>query len=214
MPPLRAALPAPLGPAEAALPPRERQVGGRPYLLLGHGLRRRDGADWYTIALYVDEVGARRAFPALVARVGGRSHDKLVASDKVPPFLVWGDFGKLAVLRLESDLPAASLRAAFEEGLGSLRVDGRPPELRERVSAFLSLLSRDLHRGDQIELATSAGGTVEVTIAGERKEAATDARLARGLWQIWLGEKPISLELRRALIDRVEHLGGEPPAAR
>ena len=184
-----------------------RFVDKRPYFLLGAGVRRKPAADLYAIALYVDEVGARRAFPALASRAGGRTRDKLLGGDKAPPFVVWGDFGKLAVVRLERDLPLAELRGIFEEGLEAQLGERAPPELRQRAQALLAIFERDGRRGDVIEISTTPGGLVTVRLGEVRREVATDARLARALWEIWLGARPVQVDLRRALIDRIDQLG-------
>jgi hypothetical protein len=197
-------------PSPRAPPPRledRRDVDGRPYLLLGSGARRSGGEAVYSIALYVDETGARRAFPALASRAGGRGHEKLVGGDKAPTFVVWGDFGKLALLRLERDATAAEIRALFDEGTAGLRGDRAGEDARERVRGFLALFDRDLKRGDVIELHTAPSGALAVRFGDERRAAGPDARLCRALWEIWLGGRPISTELRRALVDRIDQLG-------
>lgn len=187
--------------------PAARLLDRRPFALLGEGVRRKDDIDRYRIALYVDEVGARRAFPALATRAGGRTREKLLGGDKAPPFVVWGDFGKLAVIELLRDAPAAEVRAVLEEGLEAVLSDKAPPELRERARALVALLDRDLPRGAVVELLTTAGGAIDVRVGGTQRRAAIDARLSRALWEIWLGGRPVQVDLRRALVDRVDRLG-------
>ena len=188
-------------------PESVRVLDRRPYILLGHGVRRGPGLDLYMIALYVDEVGARRAFPALASRAGGRSREKLLGGDRAPPFVVWGDFEKLAVVRLLRDAPSVEVCGILQEGLEALLSDRAAPELRDRARALLALFDRDLRRGDTFELHTSPSGLLEVRVGQARHAVATDARLARAVWEIWLGGRPVQLDLRRALIDRVELLG-------
>ena len=196
----------PASPFGAPLPP-QRVVDRRPYLLLGSGVRRKPPDALYGIALYVDEIGARRAFPALASRAGGRGRDKLLGGDKSPPFVVWGDFGKLAVVRLLRDAPLAEVRGIFEEGLESQLSERASPELRERAQALIAAFDRDLKRGEAFELRTTPGGLIEVHFGEVHRQIATDARLARALWETWLGGRPVQLDLRRALIDRVDLLG-------
>lgn len=205
--PVASAVAAPPAAATAA-PPLVRSIDRRPYTLLGSGVRRRGDSDLYRITLYVDEVGARRAFPALAARAGGRSRDKLLGGDKAPPFVVWGDFGKLAVVQLLRDASAAEVQSIVEEGLEGVLADKAPPELRERARDLVKLVAADMKRGAVFELHTSPGGVVDVRRPGARRAvAATDARLARALWEIWLGSRPVQVDLRRALVDRVDLLG-------
>src|SRR5262249_32653023 len=90
-------------------------VDGRPYVLLGVGVRRKFVVKVYAMALYVDEAEARHAFPALATRAGGRDHAKLVAGDHAQSFVLWGTFGKLARLHFVRDVEVKKIREAFEE---------------------------------------------------------------------------------------------------
>ncbi len=184
-----------------------RQMGGKTWLLLGAGARKPPSGSPYVLALWVEQELAHRAFPALAAKAKGRTRDKLVGGDRAPTFVVWGDFEKLGELRFPDGATAEQARAVFEEGLQPLLEGKMPPELKDRVRAFLALFDRDLKPGETILLHTSHGGAIELEIAGEKREAPTDARLQRGIWEIWLGGRPVSNELRRALIDRIEILG-------
>src|SRR5436190_1333141 len=74
-----------------------RTVQARPYLLLGAGVRRKPVDKLYAMGLYVEEAGARRAFPALAIKAGGRTRDKLLSGDRSQAFVIWGDFGKVGV---------------------------------------------------------------------------------------------------------------------
>src|SRR5690349_7348381 len=67
-------------PTVAAFAPT-RVVDGRTFVLTGEGVHRTGGVAQYAMALYVDELDARRAFPALVARAGGRARAQLLAGD-------------------------------------------------------------------------------------------------------------------------------------
>lgn len=185
----------------------ERQLGGKTFLLLGAGARKPNTGSNYTIALWVEQELAHRAFPALAAKAKGRTRDKLVGGDRAPTFVVWGDFEKHAEIRFAESTSAESVRAAFEEGLQPLLGEKTPPELKDRIRTFLSQFDRDLGPNDRIVIHTMPGGESELVIAGQKREVPTDARLQRGIWEIWLGGRPVSNELRRALVDRIEVLG-------
>jgi hypothetical protein len=61
--------------------------------------------------------------------------------------------------------------------------------------------------GDQIVLRTSADGRIDLAIGGEAKGSVQNTKLARALWGIWLGAKPISKDLRTDLVNRIDALG-------
>ena len=39
------------------------------------------------------------------------------------------------------------------------------------------------------------------------KQAPPSPKLERALWSVWLGTKPVSIDLRRALLERLDTLG-------
>ena len=44
-------------------------------------------------------------------------------------------------------------------------------------------------------------------MAGAQKSGPHNPRLARAMWGIWLGGKPISTDMRKSLIDRIDQFG-------
>jgi hypothetical protein len=169
-----------------------RVVGGRTLVLLGSGEKVGD----YAMALYVDEVDARRAFPALAARAGGKARARLLASDHSQTFVVWGHFTKVAVLRMLRDVPGATLRGWFQEGIPDFKAE-----------TFFDLFNHDLKKDSELVLRTFDDGRIEVELAGEKKDGPQSAKLARSLWKMWLDNKPPVPELRRALVDKIDLLG-------
>src|SRR6185369_15513928 len=133
-------------------------VDGRPYVLTGLGVRKKFMVKVYAMALYIDEAEGRHAFPALVTRAGGRDHAKLVSGDHSQSFVMWGTFGKMAILRFVRDVDAAKIRGAFEEGLEDELSDKAPPEMKQAAQQFLGLFDKDLKSGDEIVIRTSADG--------------------------------------------------------
>jgi hypothetical protein len=175
----------------------QRSADGRPLIRVGSGSRAVDGAKVYDMALWVDEQDARRAFPALVMRAGGRDRARLMRGDHAPAFLVWGRFTKQAVLKFARATPAKELRAelapAFEGIAGS--------------EAVLDLFG-DAASGDEWVLTTGDNGQVELAGPGAPpKKVVTSPKLVRALWSAWLGPKVDAPELRQALIGRIDILG-------
>jgi hypothetical protein len=183
------------------------QVDGRPFVLVGAGVRKKVLVKVYAMALYVDEADGRHAFPALVSRAGGRDHAKLVSSDHAQSFVMWGTFGKLGILHFVRDVDAEKIRSAFAEGLEEEMGDKAPVDRKQAAEQFLALFDKDMKEGQDIKVRTSADGKIEVEIAGQKKQAPQSPKLARAVWGIWLGAKPISTDLRRALVERIDVLG-------
>ena len=182
-------------------------LGGRPYVLLGAGVRKKFLVKVYAMALYVEEADARHAFPALVSRAGGHDHAKLTSADHAQSFEMWGTFGKHAVLHFVRDVDAAKIRDAFAEGLEDELSEKAPADLKQATQQFLDLFDQDLKNGQEIVIHTGADGKIDVTLPGGIKHGPESGKLARSVWGIWLGQKPISADLRRALVERIDVLG-------
>jgi hypothetical protein len=188
-----------------------RTVDGRPFALLGTGVRKKIGFKVYAMALYVDETDGRRAFPALAMRAGGRDRSRLINGDHAQSFVIWGQFAKLGVMRFVRNVGGEKIRDGFKEGLEDELAGKGGPELQKAAEAFVALFGdRELKVADEIHLLTGGDGKVQVEIAGERKDGPQSPKLVRAVWNIWLGAKPISTDLRKGLIERVDVLGRAP----
>lgn len=185
----------------------ERLVDGRPYLLLGTGVRSKFGFKVYAMALYVDAAQARSAFPELVARAGGRDRAHLMAGNQAQTFVAGGPFGKLAVMHFMRDVGADKIRESFEDALKAERSDKAPADVRTAAQQFIGLFDRELKKGQEIILKTSPDGRIEVEIAGQKKAGPQNPRLLQAVWNIWLGPHTISNDLRRGLVERIDQLG-------
>jgi Chalcone isomerase-like len=185
----------------------ERTVGGHKLMLFGTGVRKKFVVKVYAMALYGDEEEARRNFPALVARAGGKSRAALLGSDHAQTFLIWGAFTKLGVLHFVRDVGAEKIRDAFKEGLEEELSEKAAPELRKAAETFLAMFDKDLKDGSEILIRTDGDGHVRVEIAGDKKDGPSNPKLARAIWAVWLGAKPISPDMRKSLVDRIDQLG-------
>jgi Chalcone isomerase-like len=171
-------------------------VDGRPLVLVGQGTRVLDGDKLYDMQMWIDEEDGRRAFPALAMRAGGRDHARLVRGDHAAAFLVWGRFTKQAVFKFARAVPAAKMRedvkSALEEIAGG--------------EALLAMIG-DAAAGDEWVLTTRDNGQIELKMEEQKKTAPQSPKLERALWNVWLGQKPLSVDLRRQLIEKIDQLG-------
>jgi hypothetical protein len=196
-----------LAPAEELDFAPTRTVEGRSFAITGAGLRKKGDETQYEMALYVDELDARRAFPALAMRAGGRSRAKLLSGEHAQSFVLWGHFGKLAEIRFLQPVSAEALRGEVKEALDEELGEKVSPELRKLADALLSLFDQDVAPGQTMLLRTDDAGHLDLEIAGHRKAGPQSPKLVRAVWSVWLGTKPVSKELSRALVDKLELLG-------
>ena len=188
-----------LGTAGAKVP-AARSVGGRPLTLVGQGARVKDGEKLYDMQMWIDEEDARRAFPALAMRAGGRDKARLVRGDHGPAFLVWGRFTKQAVFKFARAVPAATMQGDVNSALEELKGS----------SEVAALFAVDADAGDEWVLTTKDNGEIELRTGDDkddRKEGPQSPKLERALWNVWLGSRPLSVELRRQLIEKIDQLG-------
>jgi tetratricopeptide (TPR) repeat protein len=181
-------------------------VDGVPYTLIGAGARKVFGFKVYAMGLYLEDEPARTAFPALAARAGGSDHDSLAHGDLAHQYVVLGDFGKSALLHFVRNVSGKETRDAYREALGDDVGPRAPTELKRDAEAFLALFD-DIKDGEDLVIRTTAQGQVIVEEHGKKKLGPTNARLAHDIWDIWLGPKPISSDLKKGMLDRIDTLG-------
>jgi hypothetical protein len=188
-----------IGVASAA-PKTGRTIDGRPLVLVGQGARVKDGDKLYDMQMWIDEEDGRRAFPALAMRAGGRDKARIVRGEHAPAFLVWGRFTKQAVLKFARAVPAATMRDDLKSALADVK----------GADAVLAMFAEDADAGDEWVLTTRDNGEIELRTGDDkddRKAGPQSPKLQRALWDVWLGAKPLSVELRRQLIEKINLLG-------
>jgi tetratricopeptide (TPR) repeat protein len=181
-------------------------VDGKPYTLLGAGARKVYGFKVYAMGLYVEDEPARAGFPKLAATAGGSDHDTLVRGDLVNRWLVDAEFGKVAVLHFVRDVKGKDTRDSYKEALGDDATGKASAEVRAAVDQFLGLFD-DIKDGENLTIRTMADGQILVEQGGKRKMGPKNIRLSHDIWDIWMGSKPISADLKAKLVDRVDTLG-------
>lgn len=184
-------------------------IGGVNYSLLGVGLRSRQGGkepkmNLYAMALYVDHAGAKIPFPALYGKAPTRA--MMMAESRAQNFVLWGRFGKLGVLRFLQPFDKADLVAELRTGLADLLTDKAPEEMRRDVEKFLALFSKDWKPGEELRIQTDETGRIDVQIDGVKRPGPHNPKLARHIWEIWLGSHGLSKEMRQTLVDKIDTL--------
>lgn len=181
-------------------------IDGKPYTLIGAGARRVYGFKVYAMGLYLEDEPARRAFPELAAKAGGSDHDTLARGDLAHEFVVLGDFGKAALLHFVRNVSGKETRDAYRDCLADDVGARAPADLKRDTEQFLSLFD-DIKDGENLMIRTTAQGQVIVEAHGQKRVGPTNPRLAHDIWDIWLGQKPISSDLKKSMLDRIDTLG-------
>ena len=106
------------------------------------------------------------------------------------PYLVWRD----------RFLGLGRRQAAGRHGYADALAEGDG-------EGFLAMFD-DVKDGDELWIRTTGNGQVFVEASGKkRKMSPTSKRLEHDIWDIWLGGKPISTDLKKSVLDRIDTLG-------
>lgn len=100
---------------------------------------------------------------------------------------------------LHSKVEKEKIIEAFSEGLANNSPDliGSP-----EVKKFLSLFTADFNRGDVVDLALGADGSVSASQNGKSLGNIPSTRLARGVLAIYLGDKPADDSLKKGMLGK------------
>jgi hypothetical protein len=190
--------------------PAARMVDRRPLVMVGKGARVKDGNKLYDMEMWIDDEDGRRAFPALAMRAQGRDKKHLRSGDHGPKFLVWGRFTKQAVFKFARAVPAATMRKEIEEIKAQLEEMKDTDEEMKGADQVVALFAADAGAGGEWVLTTRDNGEIALRIGegeGDGKQGPQSPKLQRALWDVWLGPKPLSTELRQHLIENLNTLG-------
>lgn len=154
--------------------------------LLGVGLRTKTmlKVKVYAIGLYVADA-------ALAGPLKGKA-----ASPDLYHELVAGDFPKKVVMKFVRDVSTSQIRDAFHESLGNAG-----PKADEWINYF-----GEIRSGQEIVISWLPGTGLQTKVAGVDKPAINDKAFASSVFGIWLGDKPIQDDLKKALVSRAVEL--------
>lgn len=156
--------------------PDEVRVGGQLLVLNGAGIREKFFFDIYLAALYLP----------------GRESDarQILQSDRP-----W----RMIMHFVYSEVKSGKLADGWQDGFEANLEAGELQALQARLDHFKSLFP-DMRRGEEVVLDYFPGKGVQVLIKGEAKGTIGGSDFARALLSVWLGEKPVTGDLKRALL--------------
>jgi hypothetical protein len=111
--------------------------------------------------------------------------------------LVQGDFPKQVTMRFLRDLDAGKIQEAMREALAGAD--------KARVDTFVSYFPA-ITSGQECVLRWAPGGTLETVMAGTPKPPIADKGFASAVFAIWLGDKPVQEDLKKAIVSRAGEL--------
>lgn len=158
--------------------------------LLGVGLRTKSflKVQVYALGLYV----ADSALSGALAVHKGKTDTPAFYHD-----LVAGDFPKQITMKFLRDLSSSQIQEAMREALAGAD--------KARVDTFVSYFPA-IQSGQECLLKWAPGGTLETVMAGQARPPIADKAFASAVFAIWLGERPIQDDLKKAVVSRAGEL--------
>lgn len=165
----------------------------------GAGVRTKFVVKVYAGALYLDEAGAGQALSSfkgstLQAAQGSAAFHGAIVKASIP---------KAIVMKFARAVGKDKIVEAYTEGLESSlgSISGSP--LKAEAQKFLAMFNEDI--GDSEEIAIYAKGSLlNVFVRGKEKGTIDSAPFAEAVFKIWLGDKPVSADLKKSLVSHVE----------
>ena len=155
----------------------------------GSGGRKKLVFKIYGAALYVDET----------AYLGS---DPLKA-------LTSQDVARRIVFRFKRNASHERLHEVFHEAIDKVW-NGRPgPEVELDIQRLLGYFEGGIRKGETIEFTYLPEKGLYTSVAGVPKPLIANSLLGRRIWEVWLGDNPLSPDLRRDLVRFVNEEGVE-----
>lgn len=189
--------------------PTELQApSGGPQQLAGTGVRTRTflKVKVYAFGLYVDAAGARTALTAW----RGRSAADLARDQSLYNELLKGSLPMTLRLVMTRDVGADQMSEAFNEVLGPrvAQADQRGmPGGAEALTRFRGFFSDRLTKGTELVFSRN-GNTLKVSIGGKDAGEIDNGALAWALFDVYLGDKPISPDGKKTVVGRLPEILG------
>jgi len=151
-------------------------VKGHPLKLNGYGIRKK-----LFVKVYIGSLYAARPLASAAAALRDGS-DKLIRMNF-----------------LHAKVDKEKIIEAFKEGFAN-----NSPDLAGSAEAmkFLSFFTADFKRGDVVDLALGADGSVSASQNGKQLGTLTSVKLARGVIAIYLGDRPADEGLKKGMLGK------------
>ena len=177
--------------------------GGAAQHLVGTGIRTRTifRIKVYALGLYVDSEAARRALPAFA----GISRANLERDARFYRSLLEMKFGMTVRLVMTRNVSGQDVANSFEDALrprlDQAAAETAMPGASNSLEEFRSNLNLDeIPKGAEIVFSCNPGGRLETSVEGSRRPSIEAPALCWALFDVYLGEKPISKGAKQTLI--------------
>lgn len=188
--------------------PAELQTATGAQVLTGTGVRTRTmlKVKVYAFGLYVDAAGARTGLAAW----RGKNAADLARDQSLYTELLKGSFPMTLRLVMTRDVGADQMSEAFNDALAPRVAQAEQRGMTGGAGAlaqFRAFFTDRLTEGTELVFSRSSD-KLTVTIGGKQAGEIDNAALAWALFDVYLGQKPISSDGKKGVVARVPELLG------
>jgi hypothetical protein len=88
-------------------------------------------------------------------------------------------------------VPADKVKDGYNESFKTAIQDPAYTQVQSAIKTYLAFFNQDVQKGDEHIIRWIPGGTIEVLINGKTAGTIKDPEFAKGLWNIWFGNKSV-----------------------
>ena len=98
---------------------------------------------------------------------------------------------KQLTIKWMRDVPAAKVQEGYEESFRNAIPEPAYSRLQTVIKTYIAFFGHDVTKGEETVIRWVPGGTVEVLVNGEKVGTVANAEFAKGLWNVWFGNKSV-----------------------
>ena len=187
--------------------PVELETAAGRQVLTGTGVRTRTmlQVKVYAFGLYIDAAGARGALGAWQ----GKSAADLAKYQTLYQTLLKGQFPMTLRLVMTRDVGADQMSSAFNEALSprvAKAAQNGMPSGADALTRFRGFFASELKSGTELLFSWATPTTLHVSIGGQKMGEIDNAALCWALFDVYLGEKPISENGKKTVVARLPEI--------
>jgi len=194
---------------------KEEAKGAKPKTktldLLGLGIREKTifNVNVYSYVLYVDRAFVKKEF----AKYKGQKLSKIKKDEELFKTLLTQNATKELRIRFCRKVDAEDVVSAFEDSLkprilaSKVKIKTTEKEKLKSLEEFRAFFDLDkLKNGNELRFTWQQDGTLTTIVNNERKPDIMDKHLAQALFDVYLGDDPISKSGKKNLVKRLPEL--------
>lgn len=134
-------------------------------------------------------VATRKKFFVKVYSIASYLQSGFDTQKDILPEIMSNDTAKQLTMKWVHEASSAKIVETFKDSFHNSLSDADYNRLQGEINKFLQFFNQDVQKGDEHILRWLPGGRIEVIINGKNVGNVTHKDFAKGLWNIWFGQK-------------------------